>query len=410
MRITDKQLNVLRELKFHNSQIAILQEIEFTREQFFWLQMPIYSNNKYKLSQKKIDFLKSLNFTREQSNFVQKFNFTNQQIYSLFRFQLTHKQVVFLQGLNLTDKQLDLFRNPDFSIEQIKLIERSILDKRKEEAKLEKEFFETYDRYRDQIKHEDSQANQRLSFFISSQAFLFFPYFTVLRSYKDRNYNNYDTVLLLIICLLGLAISLTMISPLRGFVNASKAISNEWKKTCSNLLPRIILQKYNYKLGNTEDITKQDKNISFLKIPRTGDDKTIPNIWHGNSSFWVNFGFRLTNHISIGFCIIWVLLFLIPSCIFQSKMPNDNQGFEKEVKGIISNNNQELLPKLKQELTKKIYTDQEVIRLKGIVESKDAELREKQSEIDKLTAPTETLENDNNSGTEESEAVNGKEG
>ncbi|MGK7896280.1 MAG: hypothetical protein AB4372_22370, partial [Xenococcus sp. (in: cyanobacteria)] len=142
---------------------------------------------------------------------------------------------------------------------------------------------------------------------------------------------------------------------------------------------------------------------SFLKISRTGGAKMIPNVRHVSSNSWINFGFEFTTQLPKWFCVIWILLFLIPFWGFQNWMPDENKGINKEIQEILSNSNQELLPKLEAELNNKIHTDQEVIRLNEIVKNKNTELMNKQSEIDRLKAILKTLTNKNNSVTEESE-------
>ncbi len=185
-----------------------------------------------------------------------------------------------------------------------------------------KEFLAIYQIYRDHVKHEDTLLNQRLSFLIASQSFLFVPYFMVLRDCISNEHNNgYDSFLLLLICFLGVLINLLTESSIQAFIDASSAIGQQWK-TKYLKSPYCIIKPKGYNpdpdiKDHEIEIGKNDldksTNLAFLTFGSNDDQTTIPNIrYENNSEFLKRRVNCLTNKMPYWFILIWLILFFLP--------------------------------------------------------------------------------------------------
>lgn len=183
------------------------------------------------------------------------------------------------------------------------------------------EFKEIYSIYRDHIKHEDTLGNQRLSYFIASQSFLFFPYFATYKDYRANGYNGFDCTLLVMICVIGFLLSFSSRNSVRAFVVAADEIAKQWKtnywhekdedetKEC----PKFSWHE------RTEEIKEKDfkNSIAFIKIK----EKVIPNIRYETNSKFLLRGIRYFAHrLPVWFMGIWGLLFsltiILSACQF----------------------------------------------------------------------------------------------
>ncbi len=219
-----------------------------------------------------------------------------------------------------------------------------------------KDFLELYQIYRDHIKHEDTLGNQRISYFIASQSFLFFPYFNVLKDYKENGYNWYDLSLLTLICLLGIGSSFFARHSIKAFVDAADAIGRQWKKryllTKENSSNRNTkFYRYNDQKGLTEfpnkiqlynDETKENKsvcrrlfndkklehNLSFIE----NNNQVIPNIRYENpSSFLVAAIIKFSNKIPAWFISIWIILLLFSVVLWLINPGQDGAALKSKL-------------------------------------------------------------------------------
>lgn len=140
---------------------------------------------------------------------------------------------------------------------------------------------ETYQIYREHIKHEDTLGNQRISILIATQSFLFFPYFSILG--KAELYNFYYPILLLLICGLGIFINWLIKPSIEAFVKSADHINERCKYYLGTVKEShesnnsdLNIEFYTYqsgqnnknnnleKIGETEKI-ENSENLSFLK-------------------------------------------------------------------------------------------------------------------------------------------------
>ena len=259
--------------------------------------------------------------------------------------------------------------------------------------KFEKEFLEKYSIYRDHIKHEDNLANQRLSFFIASQSFLLFPYFSILKDYKANGYNCYDLFLLFIVCCLGLFLSSAITPAIQGFVDATSAINRVWKLYyLQSWIKHGEMSAFKYgkddkeeqddKLLDTDitDISKDD--LAFLKVNKVPKSLILPNIRHESSNKKVNDGFfKCFYAIPKWFRFIWILFFIIP-LLLHICFYNDESNFRGNLENIIIKSNQDLILEIEQEHNKKLYINQEIEKLSAQVIKQQVQIDNLKQQID----------------------------
>ena len=267
-----------------------------------------------------------------------------------------------------------------------------------------KDFLEIYQIYRDHVKHEDTLGNQRLSFFIASQSFLFFPYFNILKDYQRHGYNGFDTFLLIVICVLGWWVSHLVEPSIKGFVSASHNINLIWKRhylaklnqetndfyKCEsgteanketeankngllfflgrlfycevisypeNTTLRSIVNNQEINNNSNNKKIEESPNLSFLSINQI----TIPNIRHENNNKQLRDNVdNFTNKIPHWFKLIWIVLLII-SLIFNfcHTNPTETTKIEfseqsnKDIEKILNQTQTYFLNQLQQEFNNK---------------------------------------------------------
>jgi hypothetical protein len=195
-----------------------------------------------------------------------------------------------------------------------------------------KSLYDLYDIYRDHIKHEDNLGNARINILLASQSFLFFPYFSILKDYRNNGYSGYDSLLLFGICSLGIGINVIVRPSVRGFIDASSHIGNVWKDKISKT-KNDSMRRYDIKLDKlatqAQDSPKKpnskrkNEDIGFIDID-TKEHNPIPNIRYENPTARLRLQMQFfTNQLPLWLIIIWIALFIIPVFGFSNFSNND---------------------------------------------------------------------------------------
>ena len=118
-----------------------------------------------------------------------------------------------------------------------------------------------YQIIRSQIEHEDNLINQRLSWFVASQAFLFSAYAILLNAPSQgrlRSFATQQDMLFYLIPLVAIGVSIviyiTVIAAMLAMANLRRLLESHLKEEESALLPRVQGYRQTLLLGQATPV------------------------------------------------------------------------------------------------------------------------------------------------------------
>ena len=170
-----------------------------------------------------------------------------------------------------------------------------------EKEDLEKKFNDIYNLIDKRIEQEDLLLNQRINFLLLSETFIFLAYFQISSSLGSNNTDNlYE--LSLIICIIGIFVSLFLAPSIASAVDSIKYYQMIWKafKLSIRKEANINTEKWDSVMDNF------DTNVNSIEIK---NKKILVPIWfrHDNAEFLGRY-ISLTNSLHWLFLVIWVFL------------------------------------------------------------------------------------------------------
>jgi len=162
-------------------------------------------------------------------------------------------------------------------------------------------------RIRAAIEHENTLVNHRLTWLLTSQALLFAGFGSIFQDQKKLT-NNYYLVFLLIICFVGLVVSLKTYIDIEMAGRQLSELDRWWHKTYA---PKECNKTENYDFN----ARKKAMNSMFFKHP--------PIQGRNQKNFWIDRALKM----EIIFMVSWVLISVFP--IFNLTLALKNFNADK---------------------------------------------------------------------------------